>query len=89
MGGGKQKEYSGGNYSDFDLIRELAVMLKREGVDVKSFASSIRIQRKLDEKSDSQKSPLGLNLLSIFKTMVYVCFVCILPFCDQSSRSYP
>jgi hypothetical protein len=64
----KQKEYSGGNYSDFDLIRELAVMLKREGVDVKSFASSIRIQRKLDETSDSQKSPLGLNLLSIFKT---------------------
>jgi hypothetical protein len=46
----KQKEYPDGNFSEFDLIRELAVMLKREGVDVKSFASSIRLQRKLDEK---------------------------------------
>jgi hypothetical protein len=46
----KQKEYPGGNYSEFDLIRELAVMLKREDVDVNTFASSIRLQRKLDEK---------------------------------------
>jgi DNA-binding transcriptional MerR regulator len=51
----KQKEYPDGNYSEFDLIRELAVMLKREGVDVKSFASSIRLQRKLDEKGLSEE----------------------------------
>jgi DNA-binding transcriptional MerR regulator len=55
----KQKEYpDSGNYSEFsefDLIREVAVMLKREGVDVKSFASSIRIQRKLDEKELSEE----------------------------------
>jgi hypothetical protein len=46
----KQKEHPCGNYSEFDLIRELAVMLKREDVDVNTFASSIRLQRKLDEK---------------------------------------
>jgi wobble nucleotide-excising tRNase len=31
------------------------VILKREGVDVNSFASSIRLQRKLDEKGLSEE----------------------------------
>jgi hypothetical protein len=48
------QEYADGGF-EFDLIRGLAVMLKREGLDVNSFASSIRLQRKLDEKSLSEE----------------------------------
>ena len=57
----KRKEHPDSNYSEFDLIRELAVMLKREDMDVNTFASSIRLQRKLDEKGLSEEqieSPL-------------------------------
>jgi hypothetical protein len=50
----KQKEHPDGNYSEFDLIRELSVMLKREDVDVNTFASSIRLQRKLEQKGLSE-----------------------------------
>jgi hypothetical protein len=46
----QKKEYAADDNFEFDLIRELAVMLKREGVDVNTFASSIRLQRKLEEK---------------------------------------
>jgi hypothetical protein len=46
----KQYVYENGDYFEFNLIEELAVMLKREGVDVNSFASSLRLQRKLDKK---------------------------------------
>ena len=46
----QKKEYAADDDFEFDLIRELAVMLKREGVDVNSFASSIRLRRKLEEK---------------------------------------
>ena len=60
----KQKQYPDGNYSEFDLMRELAVMLKREGVDVNTFASSIRIQRKLEQK--------GLNEEQIESLIEYV-----------------
>jgi|RhiMetdeSRZDD1v2_1073273.scaffolds.fasta_scaffold3869792_1 hypothetical protein len=45
----KQKEHPCGNYSEFGLIRELAVMLKLDDVDVYTFASSIRLQRKLEK----------------------------------------
>jgi hypothetical protein len=51
----KQKEHPGGNYSEFDLIRELAVMLKREDVDVNTFASSIRLQRKLEKELNEEQ----------------------------------
>ena len=64
----KQKEYPDGNYFEFDLIRELAVMLKREGVDVNTFASSIRIQRKLEQK--------GLNEEQIESLIEYVDVYC-------------
>jgi hypothetical protein len=46
----QKKEYAADDDFEFDLIRELAMMLKREGVDVNSFASSIRLQRKLEKK---------------------------------------
>jgi hypothetical protein len=65
----KQKEYPDGIYSEFDLIRELAVVLKREGVDVKSFASSIMLQRKLDEKGLSEE-----QIESIIENMDVHCF---------------
>ena len=64
----KQKEYPDGNYFEFDLIRELAVMLKREGVDVNTFASSIRLQRKLEQK--------GLNEEQIESLIEYVEVYC-------------
>ncbi len=67
----KQKEYPDGNYSEFDLIRELSVMLKREGVDVKSFASSIRLQRKLDEKGLSEE-----QIESFMENVDVHCFRC-------------
>ena len=65
----KQKEYPDGNYSEFDLIRELAVMLKREGVDVNTFASSIRLQRKLDEKELNEE-----QIESLIENMDVHCF---------------
>jgi hypothetical protein len=65
----KQKEYPDGNYSEFDLIRELAVMLKREGVEVNTFASSIRLQRKLDEKGLSEE-----QIESLIENMDVHCF---------------
>jgi hypothetical protein len=64
----KQKEYPNGNYSEFDLMRELGVMLKREGVDVNTLASSIRIQRKLEQK--------GLNEEQIESLIEYVDVYC-------------
>ena len=67
----KQKEYPDGNYSEFDLIRELAVMLKREGVDVKSFASSIRLQRKLEQKGLSEE-----QIESFMENVDVHCFRC-------------
>jgi hypothetical protein len=65
----KQKEYPGGNYSEFDLTRELAVMLKREDVDVNTFASSIRLQRKLDEKELNEE-----QIESLIENMDVHCF---------------
>jgi hypothetical protein len=38
----KQKEYADGNYSEFDLIREIAVMLKREGMSYLLSYHSVR-----------------------------------------------
>jgi hypothetical protein len=67
----KQKEYPDGNYSEFYLIRELAVLLKREGVDVKSLASSIRLQRKLDEKGLSEE-----QIESFMENVDVHCFRC-------------
>jgi len=64
----KQKEYPDGNYSEFDLMREVGVMLKREGVDVNTFASSIRLQKKLEEK--------GLNEEQIESLIEYVDVYC-------------
>jgi hypothetical protein len=46
----KQEEYAADDDFEFDLIRQVSVVLKREGVDVNSFASSIRLQRKLEQK---------------------------------------
>jgi hypothetical protein len=34
---------------ELDLIRELAVTLRREGLAVNSFASALRLQKKLDQ----------------------------------------
>src|SRR6188472_2647372 len=64
----KQKEYPDGNYSEFDLMREVGVMLKREGVDVNTFASSIRLQKKLEQK--------GLNEEQIESLIEYVEVYC-------------
>ena len=36
--------------TNFDLLRELAVMLKREGRTVNSFASSVRLKKQLESK---------------------------------------
>jgi hypothetical protein len=47
----KQKDHD----FEFDLIRQVAVMLKREGVDVNTFASSIRLQRKLEQNGLSEE----------------------------------
>ena len=41
----KQQEYAAEDGSEFDLIRQVAVVLKREGLDVNSFASSIRLKK--------------------------------------------
>jgi hypothetical protein len=46
----RQEEYAADDDFEFDLIRQVAVVLKREGVDVNTFASSIRLQRKLEQK---------------------------------------
>jgi hypothetical protein len=67
----KQKEYPDGNYSEFDLIRELAVMLKREDVDVNTFASSIRLQRKLEQKGLSEE-----QIESFMENVDVHCFRC-------------
>jgi hypothetical protein len=64
----QKKEYAADDNFEFDLIRELAVMLKREGVDVNTFASSIRLQRKLEEK--------GLNEEQIESLIEYVDVYC-------------
>jgi hypothetical protein len=45
----KREQYFDDADFEFDLIRELAVMLKREGLAVNSFASSIRLQKKLEQ----------------------------------------
>jgi hypothetical protein len=50
----KQYVYENGDYFEFNLIGELAVMLKGEGVDVNSFASSLRLQRELEVKGLSE-----------------------------------
>jgi hypothetical protein len=42
----KQQEYVADDGSEFGLIRQVAVMIKRKSVKVNSFASSIRLQRK-------------------------------------------
>ena len=36
--------------TNFDLLRELAVMLKKEGRTVNSFASSVRLKKQLENK---------------------------------------
>jgi hypothetical protein len=50
----KQYVYENGDYFEFNLIGELAVMLKGEGVDVNSFTSSLRLQRELEVKGLSE-----------------------------------
>ena len=35
---------------NFDLQRELAIMLKKEGLTVNSFASSVRLKKQLENK---------------------------------------
>jgi hypothetical protein len=42
---GQKKEYAADDDFEFDLIRQVAVVLKREGLDVNSFASSIRLKK--------------------------------------------
>jgi hypothetical protein len=45
-------------------------MLKREGVDVKSFASSIRLQTKLDQNGLSEE-----QIESLIENMDVHCFI--------------
>jgi hypothetical protein len=45
----KREQYFDEADFEFDLIRELAVMLKREGLAVNSFGSALRLQKKLDQ----------------------------------------
>jgi hypothetical protein len=40
--------------TNFDLLRELAVMLKREGRTVNSFASSVRLKKQLESKGSDE-----------------------------------
>jgi hypothetical protein len=37
--------------TEFDLLRELAVILKKEGISVNLFASSVRLQRALSRRA--------------------------------------
>ena len=65
----KQQEYAADDDFKFDLIRQVALMLKREGVVVNTFASSIRLQRKLEQN--------GLNeeqIESVIENMDVHCF---------------
>jgi hypothetical protein len=67
--GQQKKEYAADDDFEFDLIRQVAVVLKREGLNVNSFASSIRLQRKLEQK--------GLNeeqIESFVENMYVECF---------------
>jgi hypothetical protein len=66
----KQQEYTADDDFEFDVIRQVAVMLKREGVDVKSFASSIRLQTKLDQNGLSEE-----QIESLIENMDVHCFI--------------
>jgi hypothetical protein len=44
----KREQYFHDSDFEFDLIRELAVTLKREGLSVNSFAPSVRLLKKLE-----------------------------------------
>jgi hypothetical protein len=47
---GEQQDYDNDSDYKFDLTRELAVKLNKEGKDVSSFARAVRLQSKLEER---------------------------------------
>jgi hypothetical protein len=47
---GEQQDYDNDSDYKFDLTRELAVKLNKEGKDVRSFAPAVRLQSKLEER---------------------------------------
>ena len=65
----KQQEYAADDNFEFDLIRQVTVMLKREGVDLNTFACSIRLQRKLDQNGLSEE-----QIESVIENMDVHCF---------------
>jgi hypothetical protein len=70
----KQKQrleqgYSDGEDSQFELIRELAIMLKRKNLDVDSFASSVRLHKKLEDRDLNEE-----QVESLIEDMDVHCF---------------
>src|SRR5919199_2199444 len=57
---------------DIDLLREVALVLKKEDLDLSLFASSIRLQKRLDEMDLNEDQIESLIELSIFTALSVV-----------------